>query len=101
MLLVDYRPRYTWLYNVNDTSCIYCEKFCVLKKRILVFPFTGEVNLFRDVVGFLQQFYNGEEISRKVDRIIFVASAISKDLPSHLIRALVSQAMDGKRGKYF
>nr|XP_022334920.1 uncharacterized protein LOC111131601 isoform X2 [Crassostrea virginica] len=51
----------------------------------------------RDVGDFLQQFYYGEEISRKVDRIIFVASAISRELPCELIRALVSQAMDGGR----
>ena len=76
----------------------------LLKKKYmcttLVFPFTGEFTLFRDVADFLQQFYYGEESSRKLDRIIFVASARSRELPHELIRALITQAMGGRRGKH-
>ena len=52
-------------------------------------------------MDFLQQFYYGEESSAKIDRIIFVASARSKELPRELITALISQAMGGKRGNRF
>ena len=52
-------------------------------------------------MALLQQIYYGEESSVKVDRIIFVASARSKELPGELISALISQAMYGKIGKHF
>lgn len=42
----------------------------------------------------------GNEIVSKVDRIIFVASAISRELPEELIKAVKLQASGGTRGSY-
>ncbi|XP_061173899.1 uncharacterized protein LOC133183004 [Saccostrea echinata] len=45
----------------------------------------------------LQQLNYGDEGHAKVDRIIFVASAKSKEFPAELIKAVLSQASDGTR----
>lgn len=58
-------------------------------------------SFFRDWWDFLQQFYDEEENGAKVDRIIFVESARSIELPYELIAALISRAMSGKRGRFF
>lgn len=47
----------------------------------------------------LQQLTYNDENHSKVDRIIFVASAKSRECPTELIKAVRSQAMDGRRGK--
>lgn len=54
-------------------------------------------------LDFLQELYYDDEHTSKVERIIFVASAssIAGEFPSELIRAVISQAMEGRRGIYF
>lgn len=42
----------------------------------------------------------GNEIVPRVDRIIFVASVVSKEFPEELINAVKLQASGGTRGSY-
>lgn len=42
----------------------------------------------------------GNEIVPRVDRIIFVASAVSKEFPEELINAVKLQASGGTRGSH-
>lgn len=42
----------------------------------------------------------GNEIIPQVDRIIFVASAVSKEFPEELINAVKLQASGGTRGSF-
>uniref|UniRef100_A0A8W8HVN6 Uncharacterized protein n=1 Tax=Magallana gigas TaxID=29159 RepID=A0A8W8HVN6_MAGGI len=51
----------------------------------------------RNVLEELQQLTYNDENHSKVDRIIFVASAKSRECPTELIKAVRSQAMDGRR----
>ncbi|XP_065942793.1 uncharacterized protein [Magallana gigas] len=51
----------------------------------------------RNILDELQQLMYNDENNLKVDRIIFVASAKSKECPTELIKAVRSQAMDGRR----
>lgn len=51
----------------------------------------------RNILDELQQLTYNDENALKVDKIIFVASAKSRECPTELIKAVISQAMDGRR----
>lgn len=51
----------------------------------------------KNLLDMLQQLKYSDGNVSKVDRIIFVASATSRECPTELIKAVRSQAMDGRR----
>lgn len=55
---------------------------------------------FRNVLGNVNHFFSGNDnkINTKVDRIIFIASAKSENLPEELMKSVRFLALEGSRG---
>lgn len=55
---------------------------------------------FRNVPGIVKHFFfgNDNKTNTKVDRIIFIASAKSENLPEELIKSVRFLALEGSRG---